>query len=421
MHRRPTDIRRDTQSYRTLYNVLFICLATQVNGGSLYQSTDTTSGPSDCTSKVWVELYPGAGLPSCINGTWVCPYEGQCETFTIANYKSYNYFCGPCGGIGSRCDPELLYPAACVRNFQCNNGWCQCNSRKDYEVAGLCQVMEPVSLSSDLYIMVITLIVLLILNKLIKSGKYFSALWNRGSPFCRCRWSADSESEESVVGVNERAGEKTASYTMTNNEFMATSDDPDLEWALELSRIMREPNGEWIEGTASVRPRPSNSNRTQPSGRRSVRYMRSNGGTIGRTSQPDGASVRPRPSRSTRSQSPDRSSMSSMHSINETLGASSQPDGASVKSLVIEDSTVTLQFETKSIAENSKSVRGRLQMNENTPSTSTSEPFSAHCTGCGNILNLIKNTTICHTCDIFDDSVKNGDSGEDIFQVTRQN
>ncbi|RXG69267.1 hypothetical protein Avbf_07193 [Armadillidium vulgare] len=118
-------------------------------------------------------------FPICVNNTCTCR-KGSCVHFTTIKNEFYDYYCGECGTIGSICTV----------------------STSTWSIALIIDAIK------DLF-------------------------WNVVR--CRsCRRREDSD-EDTAYGYNEEGRDKSPAYTISSRDFISSSDDPDLEWALELS------------------------------------------------------------------------------------------------------------------------------------------------------------------------------------------
>ncbi|KAL7636292.1 UNVERIFIED_CONTAM: hypothetical protein RMT77_013051 [Armadillidium vulgare] len=166
-------------------------------------------------------------FPICVNNTCTCR-KGSCVHFTTIKNEFYDYYCGECGTIGSICtgDISCQYPGVCYAGF------CRCQS--GYLVDDVCLKFEPVSTSTWSIALISILIFLLLLNKIIVSFDAIKDLFWKVVRCRSCRRREDSD-EDTAYGYNEEGRDKSPAYTISSRDFISSSDDPDLEWALELS------------------------------------------------------------------------------------------------------------------------------------------------------------------------------------------
>lgn len=192
----------------------------------------------DCVAMGWTQP-----LPECEASACTCP-PGTCAIYTVSSGSfDYQYFCGPCGMLGSECNNLT----DCVVDWQCRNDFCECDQGVVYQ--GVCLYYEAVPTSVSSVVLVCVLMLLIAVQQLVSSRKAIRKL-------CR-RSSAQSEDEVSrVVASNPQSNDKTAAFTITNTDFMATNEDPDLAWALELSRRYNETDASTWSSAASSFPPP---------------------------------------------------------------------------------------------------------------------------------------------------------------------
>ncbi|XP_064082136.1 serine-rich adhesin for platelets-like [Macrobrachium nipponense] len=198
-----------------------------------------------CNTQTKCELPPWTRpYPTCVDQECRCN-EGQCVIYTTQG-SSIAYYCGTCGVLGSECNvtnPCVQIPMLCK-----TDNFCHCDQGDVYRE--LCVVYKPIPTTFRSDILIVTLVILLVLLRVIKSWERLKALL--------CRRCIRTESEEStVVGINPRSGEKSAAYTISNSDFMVTSHDSDLEWALELSRQLASPTEDWLSMRSFALSSPS--------------------------------------------------------------------------------------------------------------------------------------------------------------------
>ncbi|XP_045583214.2 uncharacterized protein [Procambarus clarkii] len=188
---------------------------------------------SDCQGTMWT-----TPLPECVSNRCRCP-EGTCVVFSLTSSGDNAYYCGECGTLGSQCNNTMV----CEQRWECSGDFCKCSD--GYVYWELCVVYEAVPTSVSSFVLIIILAALLILQRLIHSRKAIKK--------CLCRSSRDSEAEETrAVGYNLESNNKTAAFTIANSDFLATSDDPDLEWGLELSRALSSRGEDWYAMSGST-------------------------------------------------------------------------------------------------------------------------------------------------------------------------
>ncbi|KAG7168525.1 putative A-agglutinin anchorage subunit-like [Homarus americanus] len=245
----------------------------------------------DCDVKEWT-----SPQPECISYKCRCPND-TCVVYTyLTDSNNLYYYCGDCGTLGSECNST----EDCMSRWQCSNN----------------VMYSPVPTSVSSLVLIIILAILLIIQKLIHSRKTLKK--------CFCRKSGDSEedTETRVVGYNPDSNNKTAAYTITNSDFMTTSDDPDFDWALELSRQMSTRGEEWLLLSSSTWSSLSSS-QTDPSSSILPDLSSSQPGTSGWRPRSSSTSV----TRSNPTSRPHRrrSTRSSMSSVSSTYSASPPP------------------------------------------------------------------------------------------------
>ncbi|XP_069937940.1 uncharacterized protein [Cherax quadricarinatus] len=200
-------------------------------------------GDSDCDGWQWA-----APLPQCVSFSCRCP-EGTCVIYTLSS-SEYLYYCGDCGTLGSQCNDTL----ECNEHWVCSNGFCKCKDGFVYRE--LCVTYQPLPTSVSSVVLIVILAALLLAQKLISSRKAIKKCFSRSSE--------DSEEETRVVGYNPESNNKTAAFTVANSDFMATSDDPDLELALELSRRFSPSGADWLLQPTSTWSTISSSTTSRP-------------------------------------------------------------------------------------------------------------------------------------------------------------
>ncbi|XP_047483468.1 uncharacterized protein LOC125035246 [Penaeus chinensis] len=211
---------------------MFVCFALFILLGDA--SGRDTGGPQEaCTPLTGCLEGWEAPRPECVDFRCQCP-NGTCSVITrTVGSAHYSYYCGTCGTMGSACANSS---AECQGGARCNGGYCVCDGGSIYRE--VCVKEVPVPTSTNSLVLILVLVFLLILNKLISSRDTLKK--------CFCRRRSSEEEETTVVGFNPQSSEKSAAFTITNSEFMAVSNDPDLDWALELSRQLSRRGEDWI-------------------------------------------------------------------------------------------------------------------------------------------------------------------------------
>lgn len=179
----------------------------------------------DCVDIGWT-----SPLPNCEDSVCQCR-PGTCPVYTTT-YPSYSFFCGSCGMLGSECTNDT----DCMLDWQCENSFCECDKGTAYQ--GVC--LHYWSPSSSYISSIILTLLLLVVFIAIIIKLFLNAYKNRGILYC-CSSTSNNEDESSVVASNPHSNDKTAAFTITNSDFMATVEDPDeRDLALALERSRRE-------------------------------------------------------------------------------------------------------------------------------------------------------------------------------------
>nr|XP_027232658.1 A-agglutinin anchorage subunit-like [Penaeus vannamei] len=213
---------------RKMFVFFILCILLRVTTGKDIEGPQHTCTPATGCVEGWE-----APRPECVDFRCRCPND-TCTVLTRREgIAQYSYYCGTCGTMGSECRNSS---AVCQGGARCRNGYCMCDGGSIYRE--VCVRKVPVPTSTNSLVLVLVLVFLLILNKLITSRETLKK--------CLCRHRSDEDEESTVVGFNPHSAEKSAAFTITNSEFMAVSNDPDLDWALELSRQFSSRGEDWI-------------------------------------------------------------------------------------------------------------------------------------------------------------------------------
>ncbi|KAF2364715.1 Ubiquitin interacting motif [Trinorchestia longiramus] len=255
-----------------------------------FNRRECTTNENCMQGETWKPPYP-----QCIGHTCKCA-ENTCLAKVQFSIDE-TFYCGECGSFGSICNTTVDCSAI---ESTCKDSFCACT--RGTSSYGICNVvLTDTSASPTNLVLIGVLLFIIIFNRCITSSSMYmmkkasvkrslggllllhtSNHWldressliecNRGSIRRRYRrltrrCCSNNHEDQAICHIDEdgthhnpRGNNKSPSYVLGNHEFYASSDDPDLDWAIELSllEMMRR-------SSVSNSVRSAASNRQQPS------------------------------------------------------------------------------------------------------------------------------------------------------------